>query len=88
MGYCAVCKERWTSLAWAHCTAEGCHRTFRTVGGFNKHRKNMKCLNPEEIGMIKRGNVWLTPMPDEIASAMSSPNRRTRDLPEKVLRDG
>ncbi len=58
MGFCVQCGERWKSLSWAHCT--GCHRTFKSVSGFKKHRVDSGCKNPEDCGMVLRGDIWLS----------------------------
>lgn len=56
MGYCGKCKERWTGSRKAHCT--GCCRTFKSVSAFDRHRRDMKCLNPEDCGMTMKDGVW------------------------------
>lgn len=51
--------------AQAHC-GSGCHRTFRSVSGFDQHRNNGKCVDPTTIGMVtNEKGVWSTPMPPE-----------------------
>jgi len=65
MGYCIKCKERWTGSGKAHCT--GCHKTFRSVGGFDKHRRDFTCYDPADIGMeMDENGCWFTPMPKEV----------------------
>jgi hypothetical protein len=74
MGYCIVCKERWTGMNRAHCT--GCHRTFNSVGGFDKHRKDLKCLDPESIGMeMNEKGIWSTPMNEELKKRLGYASR-------------
>ncbi len=69
MGYCAVCKESWKSVSWAHCS--GCHRTFRSVGGFEKHRRDMKCLDPDDLGMkMDEKGCWYTPLDEKAKKRM------------------
>lgn len=49
----------------AHCGARNCHQTFGGVTGFDAHRKDGICLNPETLGMVHNNGVWRTPMSDE-----------------------
>jgi hypothetical protein len=49
MGFCRMCREKWSGLAVAHCT--GCHQTFKSVAALESHRKASTCLDPAEIGM-------------------------------------
>lgn len=44
----------------AHCTS--CHRTFGGAAGFDKHRRDGRCLDPAGLGMTPdwRG-VWRRP---------------------------
>ena len=39
------CGARWSGTAKAHCA--GCHRTFSTNGVFDRHRRNLSCLDPD-----------------------------------------
>lgn len=43
----------------AHCGAEGCHVTFGSVSGFDRHRRGGECLDPAALAMHRdpRG-VW------------------------------
>lgn len=45
---CGGCDNRWRGLSRAHCAA--CHRTWSTVSGFDKHRRDVNgkgtCLDP------------------------------------------
>ena len=66
MGYCRICRGKWKSKGAAHCTAKGCHRTFRSVGGFIKHRKDGVCKDPADLGMVLKDDFWITPMSDEL----------------------
>ena len=70
MGYCVKCREKWSGLRRAHCTA--CHRTFNSTGGFDDHRKNGKCLDPEDLGMELRDGIWARPMPESAILAISA----------------
>lgn len=61
MGYCQVCKCKWNGLNACHCT--GCHKTFKSLSGFDKHRRDFKCLDPLEIGMeMDSRGIWRTPI--------------------------
>jgi hypothetical protein len=43
----------------AHCAAEGCHITFGSVTGFDRHRRGGQCLYPAGIGMhTDRNGIW------------------------------
>ncbi len=64
MGYCIRCTTRWEGKNKAHCTA--CHRTFKSVSGFDKHRRDFHCLDPAEIGMVLKNDAWTTPMDPEM----------------------
>jgi hypothetical protein len=54
------CGAWWTGASRAHCG--GCHRTFSTVGNFDKHRtadgEHGTCWPPEERGLTARGVVY------------------------------
>ena len=72
MGYCSKCHERWPGTARAHFT--GCHKTFRSAGGFDKHRKDFACLDPANIGMeMDEKGSWLTPMPEDVKRRLGCP---------------
>jgi len=43
------CGARWSGMQTSHCAR--CHQTFGGVGGFDRHRKDGKCLVPVDIGM-------------------------------------
>lgn len=38
----------------AHCAADGCHRTFGGITGFDRHRRGGECLDPAGLGMHPR----------------------------------
>jgi hypothetical protein len=63
---CGGCPARWSRTRIAHCGA--CHRTFSTVGNFDRHRSNRgkhgACLDPVTVGMVERDFVWGMPPPD------------------------
>ena len=60
-GYCRKCGDKWSGLRRAHCT--GCHKTFNSLGGFDKHRKDFKCLDPGDLGMVMSDDgIWSSPM--------------------------
>lgn len=52
--------------AQAHC--RGCHRTFGSVSGFDRHRRGGACLDPAGLGMVETRGVWRTPMSDAARS--------------------
>jgi hypothetical protein len=41
------CDQKLSGTMTAHCTA--CHATFTRPGGFDRHRRNGKCLNPATL---------------------------------------
>jgi hypothetical protein len=58
MGFCVVCGENWTAKSLCHCTS--CHRTFGGLTGFDMHRKDGKCLDPQDLGMkITEAGIWI-----------------------------
>lgn len=60
MGTCPKCKEIWSGLAIAHCS--GCHKTFKSVNAFSKHRVGNECLDPESLGMeMSEKGYWRVP---------------------------
>lgn len=70
MGSCR-CGEKWTGLNRCHCGGLGCHRTFNSLGAFDKHRKDFKCLDPLEIGMqMSETGIWGTPMSEELKAKL------------------
>lgn len=50
------CDAWWTGLSAAHCSA--CHTTFTGVTAFDLHRRDGKCLNPADIGLVLTGRAW------------------------------
>lgn len=54
--HCPRCETTWTGLSRAHCGA--CHLTFNSVGAFDKHRSNDRCLTPASLKMILTGGLW------------------------------
>lgn len=75
MARCAECKETWTGKNRCHCS--GCHRTFGGVGGFDRHRRDFKCLPPEECGMTLEDNIWVIKMSPEIAERLKNLSAET-----------
>ncbi len=49
MTHCRDCHASWTGTRPGHCT--GCHRTFGGARGFDEHRKDGVCVDPETLGM-------------------------------------
>lgn len=47
MNTCGGCVTRWTSRSLCHCGA--CHASFRTLGGFDLHRRGGVCADPAGI---------------------------------------
>lgn len=39
-----------------------CHRTFGGVRGFDRHRRNGRCLDPGQFGYVERDGIWREPM--------------------------
>lgn len=69
MGFCLKCGDRWTGAKRCHCT--GCHNTFSSPGGFDRHRRDFICQDPRELGMVRGENeVWVTPMSEEAKMRM------------------
>lgn len=51
------------SPSQAHCGGAGCHITFGGVTGFDKHRKDGRCLPPASIGLVADAHgVWRKPL--------------------------
>ena len=76
MGHCSKCKETWTGMATCHCM--GCHRTFGSIGAFDKHRIGCKCADPESIGMKMDGKwVWRVPMDEKMKKWVESMGKHT-----------
>jgi len=63
---CGRCAARWTAARAAHCA--GCHRTFSTVGGFDRHRRGGACLDPTTVGLELRDGAFRGPRltPEEV----------------------
>lgn len=63
---CSGCDNTWTGMAMAHCPT--CHNTFSTVGNFDRHRKDGKCITPKKAGLVqnKRG-TWRMPGERDLA---------------------
>ncbi len=40
------------------CHCMGCHRTFNSVGAFDKHRKGGECSEPLICGMVCVDGIW------------------------------
>ena len=60
MSKCPTCNEIWSGSARCHCTS--CHKTFNSLGAFDKHRKAFKCIDPETLGMqMNEKGIWSTP---------------------------
>jgi hypothetical protein len=47
------CGRTWTGLSQAHCTGDatgnGCHQTFGSVRGFDRHRPKGRCEDPATL---------------------------------------
>jgi hypothetical protein len=60
----------------AHC-GSGCHHTFGSLGGFDRHRRGGRCLDPADLPMHRDpGGIWRWDIrsPDALAD---STRRRT-----------
>jgi hypothetical protein len=45
----------------SRCLCSGCRERFNSVTAFDKHKKNLECLEPSSIGMSKNAdNYWIT----------------------------
>lgn len=60
------CGAMWTSTRAAHCAS--CHETFGGVSGFEKHRRNLQCIDPATLGLVlveqEQGvSLWRRPAP-------------------------
>lgn len=76
MGFCFHCKSTWTGLNRAHCV--GCHRTFNSVGAFDKHRVGCQCADPQDLGMkADEKGIWAGRMSEELKSQLKA----IRDMP-------
>jgi hypothetical protein len=65
---CGRCAARWTATRAAHCA--GCHRTFSTVSGFDKHRRDGGCLEPAAVGLELRNGMFRGPqLPRDVLAA-------------------
>lgn len=61
------CGATWGGGSQAHCAA--CHRTFSTVGNFDRHRLTRNdgeriCVDPGKRGLVPGGRattVWMQP---------------------------
>ena len=51
--------------AQAHCAARSCGITFGSAGGFDKHRRDGRCVDPAGLGMTETNGVWRTPISDD-----------------------
>ena len=45
--------------AQTHCTV--CHSTLRTVGDFDRHRRDGWCLDLPSLGLVESDGLWATP---------------------------
>lgn len=61
------CGARWSGANTSHCGA--CHRTFSSVGTFDRHRRGGACLDPAGVGMSlltgRAYEVWGFPVERE-----------------------
>ena len=50
-------------LTGNRCQCSACNKIFRSEAGFNKHRKNSRCLTTREMenkGMVLSNEIWIT----------------------------
>lgn len=77
---CGGCPATWTAMGAAHCS--GCHRTFSSVGLFDRHRsaagsEHGSCFDPSRLVNAKTGapvaefrdGMWRGPEMDEATKA-------------------
>jgi hypothetical protein len=66
MGKCNKCERTWSAMSECHCS--GCHKHFKSLGGFDKHRtgkgRDRRCLathEMKELGMVflKEKEIWV-----------------------------
>lgn len=61
-----ACGQWWTGTERSH--ASCCCRTFSSLTSFEKHRKGLRCNDPESVGLVARekpyGTLWQTPAPE------------------------
>lgn len=59
------CGARWTRAGACHCA--GCHETFSSLSGFERHRRRGVCLDPAVCGLVRKsagkagGFMWTLP---------------------------
>lgn len=52
------------------CYCNGCHQKFGGVRGFERHRKNFKCVDPGSVGLsLNENGFWLLPKPTVFSAA-------------------
>lgn len=60
-----ACGQWWTGAERSHCG--GCHITLSSLTAFERHRRGMRCNNPEAVGLVARekpyGTLWGLPAP-------------------------
>lgn len=63
---CGGCTNRWAGTSTAHCPT--CHRTFGAVGGFDRHRRDGRCVDPATLGLVASERTgytaWVFPISD------------------------
>lgn len=58
---CGSCTTRWNGSNTAHCGGtRGCHQTFTSPRGFDRHRRDGACVNPAEAGLVAIDRVGYT----------------------------
>lgn len=58
---CGGCSNRWAGANTAHCGGvRGCHHTFSSPSGFDRHRRNGTCLAPAAAGLVPLDRVGYT----------------------------
>ncbi len=51
------CGTHWTGSNTCHCA--GCHRTFTSPAAFTRHRRDSRCLDPDDLGMAAAARDYM-----------------------------
>lgn len=58
-----ICGAWWTGRSRAHCSADGCHRTFSCDSAAERHRRGSyeagrRCVDPSTVGLVPIAKPW------------------------------